>query len=131
MFKYRGVAKDGRKSRRFKGLYSEDGWRNLKRPVGYRVERVCVECGGIAWARGYCRHHYDGVFRKHATDLAPKHKKYKLKGWALRDFKRKKRKQVLQRGYAITLLGVRDALRFLSFLRVHPRVTTPLESLGE
>lgn len=82
LFKYKGVH-DHRARKVFRGLYSPDGWRNLRRPPGYRWPRFCAHkvgvpprpCGLPNLARGYCRKHYDAVFRKKVRGMAARTKK--------------------------------------------------------
>lgn len=81
LFSYRGVH-DRRARKRFIGLWSPDGWRNLCRPNGYRWEAMCTRCnppcGRPAIARGYCRQTYDAVYRRRVLGMAPRLRKSKI-----------------------------------------------------
>lgn len=115
-YTYTGLATNPKRRKHWKGKRDPESYKQLRRAPGFRFPRFCkhlVEgkpCGAPHAARGYCRKHYDSVFRKLAEDLAPRKKRPRLTPYQKQIRAGKRRIVYMRRDVAVVYAGLRDTM---------------------
>lgn len=130
IYRYRGIAQPGRRSRRWVGLWTPEAFRNLQRPKEYRLRPECKNHPGRrCHARGLCRDCYDRLWRPAVLGMAPRMKVPYLSARQQRMRQYLRRVAHLPKSYVAPILRASEALKFFSMLEPC-RLQSPLTRLG-